>query len=81
VKTACQPDKVKHMEHFYDKKHKLLLKMKGKVQELQTLLSLLSEHEETAPAGDCSEFYNLGIALDEVTGEVDALTDAVSALL
>jgi len=68
------------MEHFYVKKQRLLTEMQAKVAELQTLLSLLSEHEETAPAGDCSEFYNLGVALDEVNGEVEYLTSAVDAL-
>lgn len=68
------------MEQFYTKKHRLLTQMQGKVQELQTLLSLLSEHEETAPAGDCSEFYNLGISLDETQGFINDLTDAVVPL-
>ena len=69
------------MEHFYTKKLRLLTEMKGKAQELQTLLSLLSEHEETAPAGDCSEFYNLGISLDETQELVNGLTDAVLPLI
>ena len=68
------------MEHFYAKKHRLLTQMQGKVQELQTLLSLLSEHEETAPAGDCSEFYNLGISLDETQTLINDLTDAALPL-
>lgn len=68
------------MEQFYTKKLRLLTQMQGKVQELQTLLSLLSEHEETAPAGDCSEFYNLGISLDETQGFINDLTDAVVPL-
>lgn len=68
------------MEHFYVKKHRLLTEMQGKAQELQILLSLLSEHEETAPAGDCSEFYNLGISLDETQGFINDLTDAVVPL-
>ena len=68
------------MEQFYTKKLRLLTQMQGKVQELQTLLSLLSEHEETAPASDCSEFYNLGISLDETQGFINDLTDAVVPL-
>ena len=68
------------MEQFYSKKLRLLNEMKAKVQDLQRVVSLLSEHEETAPAGDCSDFYNLGIALDEAQGEIDWLSDAVAPL-
>lgn len=66
---------------FYAKKLRLLNEMAAKLADLQRLTSLLSEHEETAPAGDCSEFYNLGIALDEATGEVDLLVEAVEVLV
>ena len=68
------------MEHFYTKKHRLLTEMQRKAQELQTLLSLLSEHEETSPAGDCSEFYNLGVSLDETEQLIMGLSDAVLPL-
>jgi len=68
-------------DKFYAKKLRLLNEMSAKLADLQRLTSLLSEHEETAPAGDCSEFYNLGIALDEATGEVDLLAEAVEVLV
>jgi hypothetical protein len=66
---------------FYAKKLRLLNEMATKLADLQRLTSLLSEHEEAAPAGDCSEFYNLGCALDEATSEVDLLAEAVEVLV
>ena len=68
------------MEQFYSKKLRLLTEMQTKLADLQRLMALLSEHEETAPAGDCSGFYNLGIALDEATGEVNHLREAVEVI-
>jgi hypothetical protein len=66
---------------FYLKKLAILKRLKGQIAAAQAVLAEVTDHEDTAPAADFSDFYTLQLSLDEAFLDAGVLVDSVEAMV